>query len=439
MAQGRAFQFRCVRLEKLDRIEECDAIFAGHAETKRAIAFKFDKAEARGGRASWLVARDDGLTVHNGRAAKIEQTVKALRSDKARAEREGQEWRRRCEKAVAQNEALAEQLEQQQAAARERAQQFKALAEGGEAAAQKRQADLARRDAANLTRRLELAERGRGELASLLAAEREAAQVAEDAKGAVERRLEEVEAELVAAKLEAVEAGRLRTALRVAEQRGADLEVQHTRWQQEMEDAKTDMAARAAHDGKETADWKRRAEVAEQAAATAEQALGATRAALEAAAVREQKLETALQDSRARARAADDELSACRAQVLRAQDAADAVGEDAAAAQRDTVRAAERVRALEDEVVRVGAEEREARRALAAAEEAIRALDAQARAGAKREQSLQQRVSAAEAHCATVAGEAQHARAAADSLASGKDAAEQVLFATPSFTRAHAR
>ena len=432
MAQGRAFQFRCVRLEKLDRIEECDAIFAGHAETKRAIAFKFDKAEARGGRASWLVARDDGLTVHNGRAAKIEQTVKALRSDKARAEREGQEWRRRCEKAVAQNEALAEQLEQQQAAARERAQQFKALAEGGEAAAQKRQADLARRDAANLTRRLELAERGRGELASLLAAEREAAQVAEDAKGAVERRLEEVEAELVAAKLEAVEAGRLRTALRVAEQRLADLEVQHTRWQQEMEDAKTDMAARAAHDGKETADWKRRAEVAEQA-------LGATRAALEAAAVREQKLETALQDSRARARAADDELSACRAQVLRAQDAADAVGEDAAAAQRDTMRAAERVRALEDEVVRVGAEERETRRALAAAEEAIRALDAQARAGAKREQSLQQRVSAAEAHCATVAGEAQHARAAADSLASGKDAAEQVLFATPSLTRAHAR
>ena len=89
--------------------------------------------------------------------------------------------------------------------------------------------------------------------------------------------------------------------------------------------------------------------------------------------------------------------------------------------------------------VRVGAEEREARRALAAAEEAIRALDAQARAGAKREQSLQQRVSAAEAHCATVAGEAQHARAAADSLASGKDAAEQVLFATPSLTRAHAR
>jgi len=213
--------------------------------------------------------------------------------------------------------ALEQQLQVQQEAARERAQQLRSKSNDTEAELSqksKRESELA----SNLNRRLHHLQNEHAELAAAVEEERSKANVAQQTTAATHMQMQLLEGELEQAQQDALQLQQARTAQQETAARLADLESLHATGQMHLQESEARVGSMEAV----VEEWRARALTAEEAAQELEGKVKELTTGLSTLEERARAVEVALQESRARVRVFDTELAECRDKLRRAHRAA---------------------------------------------------------------------------------------------------------------------
>ena len=249
--------------------------------------------------------------------AKVEQTVQTLRAETVRLTHELDKMQQRSKAADTHIVALEQQLQVQQEAARERAQQLRSKSNDTEAELSqksKRESELA----SNLNRRLHHLQNEHAELAAAVEEERSKANVAQQTTAATHMQMQLLEGELEQAQQDALQLQQARTAQQETAARLADLESLHATGQMHLQESEARVGSMEAV----VEEWRARALTAEEAAQELEGKVKELTTGLSTLEERARAVEVALQESRARVRVFDTELAECRDKLRRAHRAA---------------------------------------------------------------------------------------------------------------------